>query len=80
MVSKCANPNCKTPFRYFREGKLFHIEAAKLAVNTNDKKPSHKFENFWLCAECASTLTVTVERKGIVIVPIRSALVRGASA
>ena len=75
MISKCANPNCGTPFRYFRDGKLFHIEVANpVDVEAKQgKKASRKVENFWLCGECSSSFTLTVERqKGVVVIPIRS--------
>ena len=26
MISKCANPNCSTPFHYLRDGKVFRVD------------------------------------------------------
>ena len=75
MISKCANPNCGTPFRYYRDGKLFHIEVANPVdvEGKQAKKASHKVENFWLCGECSSNFTLAVEcQKGVVVLPIRS--------
>ena len=43
MVSECANPGCRTPFLYFREGRLFAVP----------RKNSASTEYFWLCGSCA---------------------------
>jgi hypothetical protein len=67
MVAKCANPSCSKPFRYFHEGKLFRLEPAK------PKKADSVWhaEWFWLCAECAPTMTLRVEDGGVVAMPLR---------
>ena len=72
MVSKCANPDCNTRFRYLRNGKLFRFE---VAVGTLDsakgKKPAHKLEHFWLCEECSSSLTLRYDsNQGLMVVPL----------
>lgn len=59
MVTKCANPPCAARLRYLSEGKLFRLEV----------EPG-KHEYFWLCADCASTLILTVKAgHGVVVVP-----------
>ncbi len=83
MISKCANPNCGTPFHYFRDGKLFTIEVANPAnaEGKQGKKASRKIENFWLCGECSSNFTLSVERQnGVVVVPLRNVHARRAIA
>ena len=77
MLSKCANPACTTPFHYLRDGKLFQIETApepetgiapKLLMKS---KQPHRIEFFWLCSQCASTMTLAFQRgKGVVTVPL----------
>lgn len=78
MVSKCANPNCRTPFLHFREGALFLIE-----TNHNSESPAgiedsrirkglRKLENFWLCASCSSSLVVRNIRGKVEVVPRES--------
>ncbi len=59
MVSKCANPNCSTIFRYLHEGRLFHVpgQATKMASSAI----SHPDEFFWLCSECSQQLTIVVD-------------------
>lgn len=43
LVSECANPGCRAPFLYFREGRLFAVP----------RKNSASTEYFWLCGSCA---------------------------
>ncbi len=78
MISKCANPDCKTRFRYLRSGKLFHFEVItsepgpRLANGKPPKKPVRKLEHFWLCGECCTSLTLKHERnEGVIVIPIR---------
>jgi hypothetical protein len=52
MVTKCANPECSSQFRYLHLGKLFMIESGGA---------EHKLDYYWLCEKCCSTLTI--ERK-----------------
>lgn len=77
MVSKCANPNCSTPFHYFREGTIFRVEVdgsgatrptGPQLVTSSGKTP--RLEHFWLCGRCATTMTLVLERgKGVTAVP-----------
>jgi hypothetical protein len=77
MLSKCANPACTTPFHYLRDGKLFQIDTLVggspsdgLGLVTEPKHP-RRIEFFWLCAECATTMTLAFQRgKGVVMVPL----------
>ncbi|HYX69423.1 MAG TPA: hypothetical protein VE825_09845 [Terriglobales bacterium] len=77
MLSKCANPSCSTPFRYLREGRLYRIDVAASAETrphgpflVNGHKGPEKIEHFWLCAECATSLTLAFEKdKGVTVVP-----------
>ena len=77
MVSKCANPNCSTPFHYFREGKIFQVEVdgsgeirptGPQLVTSSRKTP--RLEHFWLCGRCSNTMTLMLDRgKGVTAVP-----------
>jgi hypothetical protein len=80
MLSKCANPECSKPFQYLREGRLFLVEAGALNGGNGaspgpqlvGKRPQRKVEHFWLCGDCARTLTLAVEPgRGVVVVPRR---------
>lgn len=76
MLSKCANPSCNAPFQYLREGRLFkfdqqQVEHAGPRLVTS-KKPVRRVEHFWLCADCATRLTVAYDRtKGVYVSPLR---------
>jgi len=60
MVSKCANPECATPFRSLRTGRLIRVEnrQATTEVRTHlefgERLPASHAEFFWLCDECSS--------------------------
>ncbi|MBO0912375.1 MAG: hypothetical protein J2P13_11335 [Acidobacteria bacterium] len=70
MVSKCANPDCTAPFRYFHTGKLFRVETSsglerRRAMGQSDepRKPIRRLEFFWLCEDCASKMTLVFDRE-----------------
>jgi hypothetical protein len=64
MVTKCANPDCSTPFRYFRSGKLFVLREAG---------QGRKIDYYWLCDKCSQILTVERDARGGIAVAIRTA-------
>jgi hypothetical protein len=78
MLSKCANPDCSTPFLHLRDGKLFHWDAQATvhhvfpsAADPSTRKPDRKAEYFWLCGKCALSMTVVFkEGIGITIRPL----------
>lgn len=81
MISKCANPDCDARFRYLRSGKLFHFEVAVEPVATKysgtglrpvPKKAAQKVEHFWLCDECAASMTLKQDRAhGVIVIPVK---------
>jgi hypothetical protein len=66
MVAKCANPSCSRPFRYFRGGRLFLIEGTlgNHVQESDFRKDPQRLEYFWLCEQCAPTMTITFDRSG----------------
>lgn len=65
MITKCANPECSQPFRVFRGGKLFIVEVGlnRQSANPNSTgRAQRKLEHFWLCKQCATTMTLVVEQ------------------
>jgi len=55
MVSKCANPECTTPFLYFHRGKLFRVETEgrqerrrNMGSESGAGKPLRRIEFYWL--------------------------------
>jgi len=68
MVSKCANPACQAPFRYFHTGKLFRIDKETvykrhrlLGTEHEAKKPMRHVEFYWLCDDCARNMTLAFD-------------------
>ena len=64
MVANCANPECGTPFRYFRDGRLFSFDLNHHfgpATVGPDVTVHRRVENFWLCGSCASRMTLITE-------------------
>ncbi len=56
MLTKCSNPSCSASFRSLENGKLFSLEPDP-ALRTTKSKP---VEYYWLCKDCASTMTLRV--------------------
>jgi hypothetical protein len=71
MVSKCANPSCSAIFRYFREGKLFHLAVGPAALEAADVLETPALEHFWLCGECSSQMTLVSHTAGVLVVPLQ---------
>jgi hypothetical protein len=63
VVSQCANPACRAPFIYLRNGKLFKID------HREDLASGQGVEFFWLCEVCAGYLMVEFTVDGANIVP-----------
>jgi hypothetical protein len=81
MLSKCANPDCSMPFHYLREGKLFQIDHSPNGPQlVSGKRPTRRIEYFWLCGECASSMSLAVRGDSVVTVPLPGAVVRRAAA
>jgi hypothetical protein len=76
MMSKCANPNCPSVFRYLRDGKLFQVPAGTAARVSGKKtaeqpKMPTRDEFFWLCGPCSKELTIHVDPvAGVHTVPL----------
>jgi len=58
MVSRCANPDCRTPFLYLREGKLIALRHRAESFGTA------RVEVFWLCGKCDNRMTLKVTLNG----------------
>jgi hypothetical protein len=75
VLNKCANPVCATRFRKLSQGKLFLVETEPLAGSALKRarwkgQPSRHIEHYWLCDQCAFTLTLSYEKgRGVVAVP-----------
>ena len=78
MLHKCVNPACAVRFRNLGCGKLYQIESEYLEAPAPGPSPSgrrvrtvRRVERYWLCDECASSLTLTFDQsRGVVTVPL----------
>jgi hypothetical protein len=69
MLSRCANPECKAPFRYFGEGRLFAFENNHEGTETAETSRSvRKVEHYWLCPSCSAGMTLNLDGQGKVAV------------
>lgn len=75
MLHKCANPDCRAPFRKLSDGKLFLVEMEAFEESRLKRahwrgQPVHRIEYYWLCDQCAFAFTLSYEKgRGIVTVP-----------
>jgi len=59
MVSKCANPKCRTAFKYFGTGQLF------IAKTPNPLNSSWQQQLQWLCEDCTDSF-LSVDENNLV--------------
>jgi hypothetical protein len=64
MVSNCANPGCRKPLHYLREGRVFLFNGAPGRGN----KGQPPLEHYWLCGECAQCMTLMKDDAGVHII------------
>lgn len=68
VITKCANPVCGTPFRYFRGGRLFLMDGSRRVTNVLGEEPVQRRarnpEYFWLCKQCCSTMVIDLDNNG----------------
>jgi hypothetical protein len=77
MISKCANPDCATPFRYMRDGRLFRVDRDRSGhlvpgpfLRAGNGLPHH-LEHFWLCGQCCQRMTLRLDPElGVVTAPL----------
>jgi hypothetical protein len=73
MLKKCANPSCIETLDFSRRGALFLFGTPTEARNCHSSllDNSDSVESFWLCDECASSMTIISDRAGIpMIIPL----------
>jgi hypothetical protein len=67
MLSKCANPDCSTTFRYLNEGKLYLIDSKAALVRHGVRAglkyagKSCSYEYFWLCSLCCRDMMIQID-------------------
>ncbi len=68
MTQQCANENCRTRLHSFTEGRIFQFEivavsmsADNVVAGTSDESEQRETAQFWLCGNCASTMTLVLD-------------------
>jgi hypothetical protein len=77
MLAKCANPECSVVFRSQGSGKLFRMPSqysCARADHSSAPPMAEPMQHFWLCSDCARSMTLAVERNGRVVVMRRKFL------
>ncbi len=57
MIDHCANPECKEPLHYLRDGRIFVFEVPGARIGADGKRV-RRTEHYWLCEKCASSMTL----------------------
>lgn len=72
MVSTCANPACRVPFRYLHEGRLFNVFEA---IPGADQRAAHasRMELYWLCNQCVKTMRIVLHEGRVITRPLNEA-------
>jgi hypothetical protein len=73
MLSKCLNSRCSATFQYLGRGRLFRIDFADVGrkcahsgkqLVASIRSKACPIEHFWLCENCATTMTVALSDGG----------------
>lgn len=64
MVARCANIGCSSAFHHLEQGRVFRLE--KVEKNARKNVLDKKFEYFWLCPACSTSLTLSLNPDGSV--------------
>ena len=67
MVAKCANPSCNCEFRELSKGRLFLLPPVHSFAESMSQTMRLIDHCYWLCAECATTYTVSLEQNQPVV-------------
>lgn len=59
MVSNCINPECRKPFLYLRDGRLY-VNRPRNGIVADESQ----IEYFWLCDSCTKTMSLVVRNDG----------------
>lgn len=83
MLSKCLNSHCYASFHYLGQGRLFRVDfseagkrramTGKPVVMISKRSKTYPIEHFWLCENCAASMTVELSDSGEVCLVPRKA-------
>src|SRR5436309_2170593 len=75
MVSRCFNPFCSTSFHYLEGGEVFRLEPDGVTSSVPVEA-----EYFWLCNQCASSMTLALLEDGRIVLESRPPYTHGVQA
>lgn len=61
MLTCCANPNCKQPFRFINTGRIYEFDFDRSHKHQDvlwESTPRPAVEHFWLCENCCQSYTL----------------------
>jgi hypothetical protein len=69
MISKCANPNCRTGFDHLLGGRFFRfrLTEAEVPVIPGATQNAHHVIHYWLCPVCSKRFSLTHVQTGKVV-------------
>jgi hypothetical protein len=82
VASQCANPDCRAPLRYLRDGRLFQFEVRavdrpgleRLGQSPQKVSRQRQVSHFWLCGQCSLAMTLIFDNvRGVIVIPLQSA-------
>jgi hypothetical protein len=66
MVSRCANPECESKFRYLNQGKLYILRSPRAEVRAEGDDAQNLIRRLlWLCERCSERLVVVQGPEGV---------------
>ena len=80
MISQCSNPGCGRAISSLAEGRLYQFEITSISISAVDdhagqfdEVPQKETAHFWLCSQCAASMTLSLEPLGgLKVVPLDS--------
>lgn len=73
MLNNCVNPLCRKPLHYLRDGRVYLFPVAAAAAGKDAAGASH-LEHYWLCGDCAQSMTLIQDSQQLRVVPRRPIL------
>jgi len=71
MLSKCANPECSTQFRYLHQGEIFLLTPSPEVPPAGASALESLNERVWLCERCCRQMKVVWDKRQAKLVPLR---------